>query len=83
MAARSSLAKLQMATRRLLAANLRSQRERLGLTQERAAERVGFSLQYTQRIERCLVNVPIDTLVRFARGYGVEPAMLLTPGRPT
>jgi transcriptional regulator with XRE-family HTH domain len=81
MAARSSLAKFQMATRRQLAANLKLERERLGLTQERAAERVGFSLQYLQRIERCIVNVPLDTITRFARSYGVEPAGLLKTAR--
>lgn len=81
MATRISLAKQQTATRRLLAANLRLQRERLELSQERAAERVGFSLQYLQRIERCIVNVPLDTLVKFARGYGVEPVELLKTPR--
>lgn len=79
MVVRSSLAKLQMATRRVLAANLRLERQRLGLSQERAAERVRLSLQYLQRIERCIVNVPLDTLVRFARGYGVDPSDLLKP----
>ncbi|MFT3840776.1 MAG: helix-turn-helix transcriptional regulator [Myxococcaceae bacterium] len=82
MAARTSLAQLQLASRRVLAANLRLQRERLKLSQERAAEQVGFSLQYVQRIERCIVNVPLDTLVRFALVYGVEPAeLLMTPRR--
>jgi transcriptional regulator with XRE-family HTH domain len=79
MATRISLAKQQTAARRVLAANLRAERAHLKLSQERAAERVGLSLQYLQRIERCIVNVPLDTLVRFARGYGVEPADLLKP----
>jgi transcriptional regulator with XRE-family HTH domain len=70
--------------RRQLAANLRLERQRLHLTQERAAERVGLSLQYLQRIERCIVNVPLDTLVRFARAYGVAPAELLrSPEQPS
>lgn len=79
MAIRNSLAKQQKVTRRLLAANLKLERQRLKLTQERAAERVGLSLQYLQRIERTIVNVPLDTITRFARGYGVEPAELLKP----
>ncbi len=82
MAARPTLARLQKATRLQLAANLRRERQRLGLTQERAAERVGLSLQYLQRIERCIVNVPLDTLVRFARAYGVEPDALLRRQEP-
>lgn len=73
------LMKLQKATRLVLAANLRLQRQRHHLTQEQAAEEVGLSLQYLQRIERCIVNVPLDTITRFARGYGVEPAELLKP----
>ena len=81
MATRITLAKQQTTARRLLAANLRAERARLKLSQERAAERVGLSLQYLQRIERSIVNVPLDTLVRFARGYGVEPADLLMPLR--
>jgi transcriptional regulator with XRE-family HTH domain len=81
MAARSSLAKTLKATRLVLAANLRLERQRLELSQEKAAEQVGFSLQYLQRIERRIVNVPLDTLVRFAHAYGVEPAELLLPIR--
>lgn len=63
--------------RTCLAENLRSERRRLGLTQERAAELVGFSLQYVQRIERQIVNVPLDTIARFAHAYRVEVADLL------
>ena len=65
--------------RRRLAANLRAQRERLGLTQERAAERVGFSLQYYQRIERQIVNVPLDTVARCALAFSVDPQELMEP----
>jgi transcriptional regulator with XRE-family HTH domain len=63
--------------RKRLAQNLRRERERLGLSQERAAERVGLSLQYLQRIERKIVNVPVDTVARFAHAYEVPPALLL------
>lgn len=60
-----------------LAENLRSERKRLRLTQERAAERAGFSLQYFQRIEREIVNVPLDTVARLARALQVDPGRLL------
>ena len=59
--------------RQRVAQNLRARRNDLGLTQEKAAELVGFSLQYLQRIERQIVNVPLDTLTRFARAYRVDP----------
>lgn len=58
------------------------ERRRLGLTQTKAAERVGFSLQYLQRIEREIVNVPLDTIARFARAYRVAPSLLLTGRSP-
>jgi transcriptional regulator with XRE-family HTH domain len=79
--ARTSLESLQRRTRKRLADNLRAQRVRLELTQERAAERTGFSLQYYQRIERCIVNVPLDTISRLAHVYGVDPADLLAKSR--
>jgi len=59
--------KLRRELRGRLAENLRSERKRLRLTQERAAERAGFSLQYFQRIEREIVNVPLDTITHPAR----------------
>ncbi len=69
--------KLRREFRGRLAQNLRSQRKRLGLTQETAAEKAGFSLQYFQRIERELVNVPLDTVARLAQAFQVDPARLL------
>ena len=78
----NTLEKVRRETRRRFADNLRVQRKRLGLTQEKAAERVGFSLQYLQRIEREIVNVPLDTVARFAHAYRVEPESLLAPAPP-
>jgi len=80
--ARTTLQKLQRKTRHRLAENLRGHRQRLKLTQEEAAEEVGFSLQYYQRIERKIVNVPLDTIARFAHAFGVDPSELLAPIRP-
>jgi len=69
--------KLRRELRGRLAENLRSERKRLRLTQERAAERAGFSLQYFQRIEREIVNVPLDTVARLAQALQVDPGRLL------
>lgn len=63
--------------RHRFAVNVRAQRARLGLSQEKTAERVGFSLQYVQRIEREIVNVPLDTVARFALAFRIDPAALL------
>jgi ribosome-binding protein aMBF1 (putative translation factor) len=68
---------LRRETRARLSANIKKERARLGLTQEQTAERVDFSLQYVQRIERSMVNVPLDTVARFAHAFGVSPARLL------
>ncbi len=67
--------------RHRLAENLRAIRARLGLSQEKAAERVGVSLQYLQRIERERHGVPLDTLAAFAVSLGVDAAELLKPVR--
>jgi len=63
--------------RQRFSVNIKAERYRLGLSQERAAELVGFSLQYLQRIERKIVNVPMDTIARFAFAYKVDPVQLL------
>jgi transcriptional regulator with XRE-family HTH domain len=68
---------LRRETRHRLACSMRRERERLGLTQERAAERVGISLQHFQRIEREIINVPLDTLTKIAHALRTEPASLL------
>ncbi|MCC6748354.1 MAG: helix-turn-helix transcriptional regulator [Deltaproteobacteria bacterium] len=69
--------RLRALARRWFAENIRAERHRLELTQEEAAELVGFSLQYLQRIERQTVNVPLDTIARFAYAYEVDPCNLL------
>ena len=72
-----SVERSQRELRHRFAENLRSERRRLGWTQEATAEHVGFSLQYVQRIEREIVNVPLDTVARFASVFRVDPASLL------
>lgn len=72
-----SYEQLRKEFRQRFSANIKAERHRLGLSQERAAELVGFSLQYLQRIERKIVNVPMDTIARFAFAYNVDPVQLL------
>lgn len=76
-AQRPPLETLRKALRGRLAENLRVERKRLGLTQERTAEKAGFSLQYFQRIEREMVNVPLDTIARLAHALQIDPAQLV------
>ncbi len=76
-----AIKKAQGQIRKRLALNLKAARLRMGLSQERTAERAGFSLQYFQRIERVMVNVPLDTLTRLAVALRMEPADLLSKHR--
>ena len=62
--------------RRRLAANARRFREKLGFTQEAAAERVGVSVQALQRMERAAAAVTIDFAARVAAAYKVDVAEL-------
>ncbi len=76
---RASYEVFRASIRDRVAKNLRAERQRLGLTQEKAAECVGFSLQYYQRMERAIVNVPLDTLARIAHAFAIDPGRLLAP----
>ncbi len=64
---------------RRLATRLRAVRERAGLTQEQAAERIGLHAKHLQRLERGGANVTFATLVACAHAYGTAVASLLSP----
>ena len=64
---------------RTLALRLRAVRERAGLTQEQAAERIGLHAKHLQRLERGGANVTFATLVACAHAYGTAVASLLSP----
>lgn len=77
---------------RSLAANVRTLRERRGITQESAAEAAGVSYIYWRQLERgTAANPSLGVLVALAVALGVEPMELLRtraampprpPGRP-
>ena len=69
------------ASRRILAANLRARRARLGLSQEGLADRAGLHRTYVGSVERCERNVSIDNIERLAIALGVSAAELLLGGR--
>lgn len=71
--------RVHLELRRILSANLKRARAHVGFTQEGAAEEADFSLQYFQRIERGIVNVPLDTIARLAAALRVAPHELLAP----
>lgn len=64
---------------RLVAANIRRQRKRAGLTQEQAAHAADLSPQHLSKIERCTCSPTVSTVVKLAACLGVEPAALFEP----
>lgn len=66
---------------RYIAANVRKQRLRLGLTQEQLAQQSGIDLTYIQRIERASINTTIEKLVLLAETLELTPGMLLRPAK--
>lgn len=65
----------------IFAANVRSNRLELGLSQEELAERAGVHRTYVGMLERREKNVTIYNIERIAAALGVEPASLLMPKR--
>ena len=70
-----------MDMRRLVGANVRRIREKLGLTQERLAELSGFSQHYISTLEGGTRNPTIVTVYEIANALGVSHRDLLRPGR--
>lgn len=58
--------------RRILGGNIRRRRKRAGWTQEKLAEKADLTYKYLGEVERGLVNVSLDSLIRLARALGVR-----------
>jgi transcriptional regulator with XRE-family HTH domain len=69
-----------------VAANVRTLRRRLGLTQEAAAERADLDLRFLQRVEAADTNLTVAGLARLAGAFGVPISRLFRtaamPERP-
>lgn len=64
-------------------ARIRRQRERLGLTQEQLAFKVGHStVRALQRIEAGLTDMSITSMVRISEVLKIPPSSLLRPTKP-
>jgi transcriptional regulator with XRE-family HTH domain len=59
--------------REVLAANLRENRRKLGLTQEKLAEQAGVSTHYIAMIETCNKYPKPEMLERLAKALSIEP----------
>jgi transcriptional regulator with XRE-family HTH domain len=58
-------------------ANIKRQRERLGLTQEEAAHRTGLHPVEFARAERGERDMRVSTVARLARGLDIDASKLL------
>lgn len=68
-------AKLDPRTKRAvreIGRRIKSVREEAGLSQEKLAAKIGMTRSNYARIERGATNVTIDTLIRIAKGLGVD-----------
>ena len=68
--------------RRRVALNARRVRERLGMTQETAAERIDCSVQALRRVEGAAAVVTVDFLARIAAAYRVDVVELFVAAGP-
>ena len=64
--------------REVLAANLKGNRRKLGITQEELAEKADVSTHYIAMIEICKKYPKPDMLEQIAKALGVEPYKLFS-----
>ncbi len=67
--------------RQVLAKNIRSRRQELGISQEELAYRAKIHRTYMSTVERGLRNVAIDNIEKIAKALGVKPHQLLMDER--
>ena len=66
-----------MGSQEKLGKNVKKAREKLGLTQEELAEKVGIHVSYVSRIERGKVNPSYDILENLAKVLKVKYSAFL------
>jgi transcriptional regulator with XRE-family HTH domain len=64
--------------RKLLGEAVRNCRLRAQLTQEALAEKADLSPKYVGEVERGMVNISVDSLLRLAKSLGVRVRDLVT-----
>jgi transcriptional regulator with XRE-family HTH domain len=68
--------------RRRVALNIRRIRKALGISQERAAEKIDCSVQALRRVEGAKAVVTLDFLAAIAKGYKVDLSELFAETGP-
>jgi transcriptional regulator with XRE-family HTH domain len=64
-------------SRAVVASNLRSLRQALGLSQEALADLAGLHRTYVSSVERCERNATLDTIDKLSTALGIQPFQLL------
>jgi transcriptional regulator with XRE-family HTH domain len=64
--------------RKKAAQNIRKTRLKKKLTQEKAAEMMGFHYKYYQKIESGTVNLTLDSLQKISSTLKIDPKSLLS-----
>ena len=62
---------------KIIARNVRAERQKAGLSQHALAKRTGLSIRYISRLETSPQNIRVDKLCLIAKALGVEPRCLL------
>ena len=73
----------ELGSRLVVARNVMRLRIQRGWTQQQLARELGVTQPRIAQVESASANVQIDTLDRLAAVFGVEPAGLLQPGKPS
>jgi len=66
-----------LAYRRTVGQQIRAYRKEAGLTQEKLAEKASLSYKYLGEVERGVVNVSLDSLMRIAKALRLKVADLV------
>lgn len=76
-------AEQELGSRLIVARNVMRMRIQHGWTQQQLARSLGVTQPRIAQMESASANVQIDTLDRLAAVFGIEPARLLQPGKPS
>lgn len=68
---------MDSAYRKIVAENVRTFRQKSGLTQEALAEKAEMHWTFVSGVERCKYNISLDSIVRLAKALGRAPYELL------
>ena len=68
---------MALAYRRTVGQQIRAYRKDAGLTQEKLAEKASLSYKYLGEVERGVVNVSLDSLMRLAKALKLKVADLV------